>query len=175
MSCLITWDWARPLGEKGRQLVGKVGEWYVESWHLQDCIPHLCQLRTDGLASMSKFWTYWSHAGDMGPVSLVACHRQKLDLSLLLHWLAWERNWVRTCGLVSRRAVDCVRSHFSQEQWDPSKSADDSWKVSTYEDYPQEAYARHMSTGMGSVCIMLVRFSPTRCTSIQITVTLGYK
>jgi hypothetical protein len=28
----------------------------------------------------------------MGPVSLVTCPRQKLDLSLLLHWLARERN-----------------------------------------------------------------------------------
>jgi hypothetical protein len=56
---------------------------------------------------------YQLHAGDMGPVNLVACHRQKLDLSLLLHWLAWERNWV--VGLASRRDVDCVGSPFSQE------------------------------------------------------------
>jgi hypothetical protein len=68
---------------------------------------------------------YRSHAGDMGPVSLVAHHRQKLGLSLLLHWLAWERNYVRTHGLVSRHAEDCVRSPFSQEQWDPSKSVGD--------------------------------------------------
>jgi hypothetical protein len=32
-----------PVGEKGRPSVGKVREWYVESWRL-------CQLRTDGLA-----------------------------------------------------------------------------------------------------------------------------
>jgi hypothetical protein len=37
---------------------------------------------------------YWY----MGPVSLVAYHQQKLALSLLLHWLAWERNWVRPHG-----------------------------------------------------------------------------
>jgi hypothetical protein len=66
--------------------------------------PRLCRLRTEGLVPVSKYWTYRSHAGDMGPVSLVACHRQKLGLSLLLHWLAWKRNWVRTHGLVSRRA-----------------------------------------------------------------------
>jgi hypothetical protein len=69
---------------------------------------------------------YRSHAGDINPVSLVACHRQKLGLSLPIHWLAWERNWVRTCGSISRRVVDCVRSHFSREQWDPSKLVDDS-------------------------------------------------
>jgi hypothetical protein len=40
----------------------------------------------------------------------------------LLHWLAQERNWVWTHGLVSRRAVDCVGSPFSQKQWDLSKS-----------------------------------------------------
>jgi hypothetical protein len=30
----------------------------------------------------------------MGPVSLVVSHRQELGLQLLLHSLAWERNWV---------------------------------------------------------------------------------
>jgi hypothetical protein len=28
----------------------------------------------------------------MGPVSLVVYRQQMLDLSLLLHWLGWERN-----------------------------------------------------------------------------------
>jgi hypothetical protein len=90
----------------------------------------MCRLRTDGLATTSKYWTYWSHAGDMGPVSLVACHRQEPGLSLLLHWLAWERNWVRTHGSIGHRARDCVRSlFFSPEQWDPFKSVGDSWKI----------------------------------------------
>jgi hypothetical protein len=65
---------------------------------------------------------YRSRAGDMDPVSLVVGHRQELGLRSLLHWLARERNWVRTHGLVSQRAVDCVGSPFSQEQWDLSKS-----------------------------------------------------
>jgi hypothetical protein len=55
---------------------------------------------------------YRSHADDMGPVSLVACHQQKLDLSLLLYWLAWERNWARIHGSVSRRVVDYIGSSF---------------------------------------------------------------
>jgi hypothetical protein len=67
----------------------------------------------------------------MGPVSLVAYHRQKLGLSLLLQWLAWERNWVQTCGSVSWHAVDCVRSPFSREQWDSSKSVDVLRRVAT--------------------------------------------
>jgi hypothetical protein len=56
-----------------------------------------------------------------------------------------------------------------------SNSVDDSRKIATYEDRPQEAYAGHTWTGVGSVRVMLVKFSPTGCTSIQITVTLGYE
>jgi hypothetical protein len=53
----------------------------------------------------------------MGPVSLIVCHQQRVALPPLLQWLARERNWIWTHELVSRRAVDCVRSPFSQEQW----------------------------------------------------------
>jgi hypothetical protein len=62
-----TGDRAGSLGGKWRPPVGKVREWYVESWHIQGCSPHLCQLRTDGLAPVSKYWTYRSHAGVYGP------------------------------------------------------------------------------------------------------------
>jgi hypothetical protein len=55
MSWLVTRDRAGPLGGKGRQLVGKVGEWYVESWHLQGYSPHQCRLRIDELAPTSKY------------------------------------------------------------------------------------------------------------------------
>jgi hypothetical protein len=103
-----------------------------DSRHLQGCSPHLCRLSINGLAPASKYWTYWSHANDMGLVSQVVCHWQKLDLSPLLHWLAWERNWVWTHRSVSRRAVDCVGSPFSREQWDPSKSIGVSRKVAMH-------------------------------------------
>jgi hypothetical protein len=53
----------------------------------------------------------------VGPVILLVCHQQRVALPPLLQWLARERNWVRTHGSVSRRAIDCVGSHFSQEQW----------------------------------------------------------
>jgi hypothetical protein len=79
---------------------------------------------------------YRSHAGDMGPVNLVAYYRQKLGLKLLLHWLAWKRNWVRIHGLIDQRAEDCVGIPFSREQWDPSKSVGDSWKVAMH--WPRE-------------------------------------
>jgi hypothetical protein len=55
--------------------------------------PHVCRLRTDGLAPTSKYWTYRSHTGDMGLVSLVIYCQQVLGLSALLQWLCWERNW----------------------------------------------------------------------------------
>jgi hypothetical protein len=60
----------------------------------------------------------------MGPISIVVGHRQELGLCLLVHWLAQERNWVQTHGSVSQCAVDCVKSPFSQEQWDMSKPVD---------------------------------------------------
>jgi hypothetical protein len=81
-----------PLGEKWRPSVGKVGEWYVKSRHLQGCSSRLCQLRTDGSAPTSKYSTYRSHVGDMGPVSLVSSCQQKLIFFLLPHWLLWERS-----------------------------------------------------------------------------------
>jgi hypothetical protein len=58
----------------------------------------------------------------MSLVNLVAGHHQELGLRPLLQWLDRERSWVQTHGSVSRRAVDCVGSPFSREQWDLSKS-----------------------------------------------------
>jgi hypothetical protein len=40
---------------------------------------------------------------------------------------------------------------------------------------PEEVYTGRMWTGMRSVCVMLIRFSSTWCTSIRITVTLIYE
>jgi hypothetical protein len=53
----------------------------------------------------------------MGPLSLVICRQQRVTLPPLLQWRARERNWVWIHGSVSRRAVDCVGSPFSREQW----------------------------------------------------------
>jgi hypothetical protein len=56
----------------------------MESRHLQGCSSRLCRLRTVRLAPVSKYWTYRSHAGDMGPVSLVIGCQQELEFSPLL-------------------------------------------------------------------------------------------
>jgi hypothetical protein len=37
------------------------------------------------------------------------------------------------------------------------------------------AHTKRTWTGMGSICVVLVRFSPAGCTSIRIAVTLGYE
>jgi hypothetical protein len=118
-----------PLGGKWRSSVGKVREWYVASQHLQGYSPRLCQLRTDGLAFTSKYWTYRSHAGDMGPVSLVAGCQPKLVFSPLPYWLLWERSWVQTCGSDGHRAVDYVRSPSSQGHWICTIMLTTSWKI----------------------------------------------
>jgi hypothetical protein len=50
-----------------------VGEWYVESRHLQGYNPRLSQLRTDGLAPASKGIERTERMlVFMGPVGLVA-------------------------------------------------------------------------------------------------------
>jgi hypothetical protein len=115
-----TWTNSRPcraLSRKWRQLVGKVGEWYVASQHLQGYSPRLRQLSTDGLAPASKYWMYRLHVGVYGPNKPSSQLSTDVWLSPMLHWLARERNWVQTHGSVSRCAVDCVGVPFSQEQW----------------------------------------------------------
>jgi hypothetical protein len=84
---------------------------------------------TEGLVLVSKYWMYWSHARDMGLVSLIACRQQRVALPPLLQWPSWERNWVRTRGSVNRRAVNCIGSSFSWEQWLCPLLLTTSWKV----------------------------------------------
>jgi hypothetical protein len=138
--------------------------------------PCLCQLRTEGLVPMSKYWTYRSHVGDMGPVSLVGHHRQKVVLSLLLHWLDWERNWVRTYVSVGRSACWglCREPFFSGAvgsiqicRW-LTKGC---YALSTWDTYGLGPYA----DWAWDACDVLAAFPPTGCTSIRITVTPGYE
>jgi hypothetical protein len=82
-----TWLKGRPGGAiwgKWGSWLGRSGSGYVASQHLQDCSPRLYRLRTVWLAPASKFRTYRSHAGDMGPVSLVVSCQQEHDFSPLL-------------------------------------------------------------------------------------------
>jgi hypothetical protein len=76
-------DRAGPLGESGDSWWERSGSGYVASQHPQGCSLWLCRLRTVRLAPVSKFWTYRSHAGEMGLVSLVVSCQQELDFSPL--------------------------------------------------------------------------------------------
>jgi hypothetical protein len=108
----------------------------MESRHLQVCSPHLYRLRTDGLAPASKYWSIAHMLVFMGPVSLVVGYQQKLDFFSLLHYLLWERSWVRTRESISRRAVDCVGSPSSRGWWICLNLLMTVWKVAMH--WPRE-------------------------------------
>jgi hypothetical protein len=67
------------------------GEWDVESQHLQGCSLRLCRLSTDGLALVSKYWTYWSYDGDMDLASLVACSSTDVWLKSVVSMVVFGR------------------------------------------------------------------------------------
>jgi hypothetical protein len=135
--------------ESGEPLVGKVGEYDVESRHLQGCSPHLCRLRAEGLVPTCKYWIYQSHARDMGPVSLVADCQQKLIFSPLLHWLLWERSYVWTRRPVSRHAVGWVGSPSSQYQWICSNLLMTTWRLTMHWPCDIRMVWDHMRTERG--------------------------
>jgi hypothetical protein len=56
--------------------------------------PAHLRLRTDGLTFTSKYWMYISYAGVMCPVNRCNILSTDICLSLLFHWLCWDKNWV---------------------------------------------------------------------------------
>jgi hypothetical protein len=163
-----------PLARKWRQLVGKAGELCVESWHLQGCSSDLWQLRTDGLAPVSKYWTYRSHAGDMGPVSLVAYCRQMFGF--LYCFIGWIRSETRygptdwTAGvlwIVSGALFLRINDFVQLCRW----LVKGCYTWTKWDTYGQGPYANRAC----KTCGMLVRFFPAWCTSIRIARTLGYE
>jgi hypothetical protein len=57
------------LGGPVEHLEGKGGESAMAIPRFLCGSPRLCRLRTEGSVPVSKYRTYRSHAGDMGPVS----------------------------------------------------------------------------------------------------------
>jgi hypothetical protein len=155
-------------------LIRKVGEWDVASWHLQGCSPRLYRLRTNWLTPTSKYWMYWSHAGDMGPVSLVGCSStdvwlkrtasvvvlgEKVKGVLRATQLGWE---------VESEALFLTSSESIQLCWIGVKGChireSPTGSVSvTYVDW-REKYTCHVD-----------QVFPTWYTPIWIAVTLGYE
>jgi hypothetical protein len=98
--------------KSGEPSVGMVGKCDVASQHFQGCSPYLCRLRTDGLAPVSKYWTYRSHAGVMGPVNRCSILSTNVCLSLQLQWLSWEKNWVVDLRITPPACFELCREPF---------------------------------------------------------------
>jgi hypothetical protein len=163
-----------PLGGQWRPLVGKVGEWYVESWHLQGCSPRLSWLRTNGLVPASKYWTYQSYAGVYGPskpssrmsteawlspTASMVSSGEKLGMDPWITqpgWgLCWEPFFLGAVDLF-KSVDDCEKDCYTWTAWDM-------YGLEPYVDWAWK------------VCDVLVGFSSVGCTSIRITVTLRYE
>jgi hypothetical protein len=146
----------------------------MASWHLQGCSPHLCRFRIDGLDPMSKYGRYWSHAGDMGLVSLVAFHQQVLGLGTLLQWLCWERNWGRSSWPPSRVQRWCREHFFSQKQCIRPTLLTTRERL-VYADHARYVWSRVIHRPSVECVWHVDQVSRVGCTSIWIVATLGYK
>jgi hypothetical protein len=110
-----TWlngDRTGPLGEREDNWLGKSVSGYVVSRHLQGCSPPPVSIKDYSVGPHEQVLNVpiaCRRYGSSKPNSLLL---MDVWLSPLLHWLARERNWVRTRGSVSRRAGDCVGSPF---------------------------------------------------------------
>jgi hypothetical protein len=147
----------------------------MESRHLQDCCPCLCQLMANGLAPASKYWTYWSHVGDIGPVSLVVGHQQKVDFALTTS-LVGSREKLGTDPWLSQSTwYGLCRKLFFSGAVVMFNSIDDyvkgCYKLTTWDTYGLGPYA----DWAWDACGMLVGFSHVGCTSIRIAASLWYE
>jgi hypothetical protein len=169
----LNWRPAGPLWESEDSWLGRSGSGDVASRHHQGCSPRLCRLRTVRLTPVNKYWTYRSHASDMSLVSRCSCVTiGPKSLSPTLGLSHGRRNEVTqddgwaSLSFVVKTYSRC-RGMFQLRE--------SQWKVVTYGDCPQKAYAGHAWTGVGSLRGMLVGFSPAGCTSIRFAVTLRYE
>jgi hypothetical protein len=160
--------------ESGDNWLGRSGSGYMVNQHLQGCSPRLCRLRTIRLASASKYWTYRSHAGDMGPVSLLVSCQHELDFSPLLFGCCGREAGY---GPVDRMTV--MLSIVSEAiLLRCSGSIQICWwlyEMLLYVDRVRYVWSWTIH-GLSVESVWRVgRFSPTGCTSIRIAATLGYE
>jgi hypothetical protein len=160
---MLTWGPTGPLGESGGSSVGKDEESDVERRYLQDSSIHLCWIRIDRSAFVSKYWTYWSHTGDISSVNWCILFVNRCltfsTTSMAVYgrgteWgltnLSADVLWIRTGAFFFSGAVTL------------SNSVESMWKVVMY------------SLSWACTC-RVYHISPIWCTSIQIVVTLRYK
>jgi hypothetical protein len=161
-------------GERGDSWLGRSGSGYVTSRYLQGCSPLLCRLRTVRLALASKYWTYRSHTGDIGKVSLVVgCQHELIfshcSLAIVGEKLGTDPRIERPscCGL--------CREPFFSGAVDLFKSVDDCMK-GCYMWTAWDTYGRGPYVDWAwKACVVLVGVFPAGCTSIWITTTLRYE
>jgi hypothetical protein len=122
--------------ERGWSSIGKVGEWCVGNWHLQGYSLRLCQLRTDELGLVSKYWMYRSHDGDMSSVSWCSCDTtwpKHLSLTLRLSWgrgMRWPKTTDGPVYLQSPRLLPGVGACFilmGTSEMSPMRTMGDVW------------------------------------------------
>jgi hypothetical protein len=111
----------------------------------------------------------------MGPISLVVCCRQMLGFAPTTSLVGSGEKLGTDPRIGQPTCCGLYQSPFSREQWPCSTLLATVRKVATYVDCPQEACAGRTWTGVGSVCVVLVGFSPVWCTSIRIDTTLRYE
>jgi hypothetical protein len=137
---LVKLETGRALREKWRQLVGKVDEWYMESWHLQGYSPRLCRLRTDGLPPHEQVLNilivcWWYEPSNTSSLP-------SIDVWLFPHcfigWLGRETGYRLTSR--SANVMWIVSGALFSGAVVLLNSIDGSWKVAMYEDRSQEAY-----------------------------------
>jgi hypothetical protein len=148
--------------------------WKSGCYNLQGGSPRLCRLRTDGLALASKYWTYWSLAGDMSPVSLVACSstdvwlKRTASMVVLGEKLRWILLATQSGWEVKSGAPFLGSSEFVQLCWVSVKGC----------------HIRGLPTGSIRVAYVdwrkkctcrVYQVSPAWCTLIRITMALRYK
>jgi hypothetical protein len=156
----------RPLGEKWRLSVKKVGEWFVKSWHLQGCSPRLCRLRIDGLDPASKYYGPGKPSSRPSTEGWLCPH-------CFIGWLGRETGYgptVRSAVVlwIVSGALFLRSSGPAQLYWWLHKRllCNDCMR------YVWSGTIRGLSVG----CMWRVgQVSPTGCTSIQIAATLGYE
>jgi hypothetical protein len=137
--------------------------------------PHLCQLRTDGLAPAIKYWTYWWHTGDMCPINWCSLFVNEClafsTASMVVR--GRETRWGPTDW--SADVLGCSREFLFLESSD---------FVQWYGWLTKGYHVRGLLAGSVQVAYVhwrekrtchVYQVSPTGYTSIWITVTLGYE